>query len=135
MDALAIPCILIGVLVILARGPLIFAPAATLRVYRKLIASDARLRVVGFVLAALGAAVVRSGWGVEGLAAQALSVLGWLLCFAGLAVLLFPGPWRRVADSVLGIASESVDAAFLRVVGVIAVAAGAGLVYLGLRLL
>ncbi len=135
MDGPAIPCIVVGVLVILARGPLIFAPAATLRVYRTLMATDARVRVIGFVLAALGAVIVRSGWGVGGLAAQALSVLGWLLCFAGLAVLLFAGPWRRVADSVMEIASESVDPAFLRLVGVIAVAVGAALVYLGLRLL
>ena len=93
------------------------------------------MRVIGFALAALGAVIIYSGWGVGDLAAQALSVMGWLLCFAGVAVLLFAGPWRRVADSVMQIASESVDAAFLRVVGVIAVAAGAGLVYLGLRLL
>ncbi len=135
MDGLAISCIVVGVLVILARGPLTFAPAATLRVYGTLYATDARVRVIGFALAALGAVIIYSGWGVGDLAAQALSVMGWLLCFAGLAVLLFAGPWRRVADSVMQIASESVDAAFLRVVGVIAVAAGAGLVYLGLRLL
>ncbi len=135
MDGLAIPCIVIGVLVILARGPLIFVPAATLRVYRNLFATDARVRVVGFVLAALGVVVLRSGWGATSLAAQSLSVLGWLLCFAGLAILLFAGPWRRVADSLLEIASESVDAALLRLVGVIAVAVGGALVYLGLRLL
>ena len=135
MDALGIACIVVGVLVILARSPLIFAPEATLRVYRSLIATNARLRVVGFVLAALGAALVRSGSGVEGLATQALFVLGWLLCFAGLAGLLFPGLWRRVIDSVLSIASESVDTALLRVLGVIAVAVGAAVVYLGVRLL
>ncbi len=135
MSALGIACIVLGILVILSRGPPIFAPEATLRVYRNLIATNARLRVVGFVLAALGAALVRSGWGVDGLATQALSVLGWLLCFAGLAALLFPGPWRRVGDSVLSSASESVDTALLRVLGVIAVAVGAAVVYLGLRVL
>ena len=51
MDSLSIICIAVGILVIVCRGPLIFAPSATLRFYdRWLLSTNARFRVFGVVL-------------------------------------------------------------------------------------
>ncbi len=135
MDPLAIACVALGLLVILSRAPLVVAPAATLRSYRKLLASTARTRIVGVLVLVLGVAVVTPAWGIERTVVQVLAVLGWLLCFGGALLLVFPAAFRLLADNLLRAASDAVDGAFLRVVGVIAVAVGAGLIYVGLRIL
>ncbi len=45
MDALAVTCIVVGILIIVMRAPLIFAPRATLRAYDRVIFStNARCR-------------------------------------------------------------------------------------------
>ena len=47
MDSLSIICIAVGILVIVRRGPLIFAPSATLRFYdRWLLSTNARFQVL-----------------------------------------------------------------------------------------
>ncbi len=135
MDPLAIACVALGLLVILSRAPLVVAPGATLRSYRKLLASTARTRTLGVLVLALGMAVVIPAWGVERTLVRVLEVLGWLLCFGGALLLVFPAAFRLLADNLLRAASEAVDEAFLRVVGLIAVAVGAALIYVGLRIL
>lgn len=135
MSTPGILCIAVGAFVVLLRGPMIFAPRRTLRAYRSLVSTDARVRAVGAVLAALGAWIVVSGPRGGDPVSGVLAVLGWLIVFAGGILLLFAGSMRNVVDSVLSIASESVDPAFIRVVGVLAVALGVGLIVLGYRLL
>ena len=54
MDSISIFCIVLGILTIVGRGPLIFAPSATLRAYDRLfISTNTRLRAFAVVLAAL----------------------------------------------------------------------------------
>ena len=54
MDSLSIICIVVGALVILKRGPLMFAPNATLRFYDRLfLSTNARVRAAGVVIATL----------------------------------------------------------------------------------
>ena len=58
MDPLSILCVLIGALIIAGRGPLIFAPAATLRFANTLPSTDARIRGIAVVLTPLAVALI-----------------------------------------------------------------------------
>jgi len=131
VDYLSILCILIGALIIATRGPLIFAPRAMLHVIRGLIATDARLRGIGLVLAVLAAAPLLLPLG-EGAVAGGLYALGWLLAFASLWLLIAPGSYRLVAQGVLDYVDSSVDGAIVRILGFVAVAIGFALVYVGI---
>ena len=132
MSEIAIVCVVLGVLIIATRGPLIFAPEQTLGVYRRVIQSDAGVRVIGILVGAIGAALVLAGRGPEASwTAVLLVVAAFLASFAAL-MLLWPSLFRRLAETMLDIVSDST---VLRAVGVLAVALGAGLIYLGLRVL
>jgi uncharacterized protein YjeT (DUF2065 family) len=124
MSDLALICFWIGILVIVVRGPLIFAPAATIGFYRQLLSTDTRVRVVGVVGAGLGLALVFSAQN-----ASALAVLGWVLVTGSLLLLGFPASYRSIADNVLDFAEG--DRVLRRVVGAIGVTIGVVLVYLG----
>jgi hypothetical protein len=66
MNELSLVYVAVGVLVIVVRGPLIFAPAATIDFYRRLLATDARVRVMGVVVGAVGLALIAEGRGSGG---------------------------------------------------------------------
>ena len=128
MSALAIASIAFGVLIIATRGPLVFAPVATLGAYRGLLASDARVRILGALVMVLGLALALSARGVEGTAAGILGGLGWIML--GMAVLLliaFPCFYRELAVSVIDAIEDAAPA-----IGALGVAIGVLFVYLGL---
>ena len=58
MSGLAIVCILTGIFIIAARGPLIFWPEPTREFYLKLISSNNRSRVLGLFLGLIGGAFI-----------------------------------------------------------------------------
>ncbi len=134
-DALAIVCIVAGVLLILGRGPLIFAPERTLELYRRMVGTEAAVRIVGLCVGALGAGMAVLARGGGGTGVSIVFVLGLVLAAAGLMLLVLPSPYRRVADSVLDFVRDSVDAGVVRALGILAVGIGAFIVYLGIRLL
>lgn len=63
MNPVAIVCFALGTVVIVTRAPLIFAPHAKLDCYRRLVATDARVRLMGVVVGALGLAMAWAGQG------------------------------------------------------------------------
>ena len=76
MASLSIICIAVGILIIVRRGPLIFAPSATLRFYdRWLLSTNVRFRVFGVVFATLAVALLFSDFG-EGVLAGLLHTFG-----------------------------------------------------------
>lgn len=131
MDALSILCVVLGSLMIASRGPMIFAPAATLRFIDRLLSTDARIRGVAVALAPMAAALVALPLG-EGKAAAILRVLGWIWVAAVLWLLVAPSSYRRFAGRVLGYFENSVDERIVRLIGVVAVAIGAALIYFGI---
>ena len=135
MDPLAIVCFVIGIVIIAFRGPLIFAPQRTLRFYESVIATDARARLLGAILAAMGVAILVSGSGTAVFPFRVLGGFGWLLTVAGALVLLFPPTYRRIGYSVLEFTKRSVGPIVLRAIGVIAVAIGVAFIYLGFGIL
>ncbi len=135
MNSLAAACFAIGILVIATRGPLIFAPHETLAYYRKLFETDGRVRLLGLLFTALGLALLWAGQD-PGVGDQIAFGFGcFLLALAVIFMLIFPGPFRRLADGVLEFVSDRLDHSVPRAVGIMAVAFGVLLIYLGFRLL
>lgn len=135
MDPLAIPTSLLAAVVILSRAPLIFAPAATLRVYRRLIENVTGLRALAALLALLGvsfAATAGPARDEHGGVAMALEAFGWLLvagaAFIGIAPRLYQGLARSVLEAVT-------DEPALRVLGVLGVVVGLGFGWAAIALL
>jgi uncharacterized protein YjeT (DUF2065 family) len=131
VDALSVLCILLGVLIIVTRGPMIVAPRATLRFYERLLSTDARVRGIGLVIGPLAVALVAFTSGEEG-AAGILRALGWLSAAATLWLLAVPSSYRRLAQGVLDFFESSVDPAIVRIIGLLAVAIGVALIYVGI---
>lgn len=131
MSELSLVYVAVGVLVIAVRGPLIFAPAATIDFYRRLLATDARVRVIGVAVGAVGLALIAEGRGSGGVATQIPFYFGWFLAVAALFfMLIFPAPYRRLAASVLDFVA-GIGSSVSRVAGLIGVLIGALLIYLG----
>ncbi len=131
MDSLSIICIGVGILVIVSRGPLIFAPSATLRFYdRCLFSTNARCRAVGVMFATLAMALLFSDFGVGALAGL-LHTFGWLMATVALLFLVLPNVLRRILQTIFGYIEKSVDERILRIVGLLAVVFGFALIYVG----
>lgn len=129
MSAVAIISILLGVSIIIARAPLIFAPRQTLDFYMKILATPSRVRLLGLILALLSVAIIIYLEGVEGTLALVIMVMAIItLVFSIGFISLFPEPFRRLATMVWAERSDG----FLRVVGVLAVAVGVAFVWFGL---
>ncbi len=128
MNTVAIICIVLGILIIVTRGPLIVAPQATVRVYRKILEKPAQVRIMGLALALLALVVVRATANEPGLLAAILNVLGWLiLVVGGLMLTLFP----NVAQSIVYRVLDALSDTLLRGAGLVAVGLGLFLIYLG----
>jgi len=131
MDSLSSICIIVGALVILKRGPLIFAPNATLRFYNRVfLSTNARVRAAGVVIATLAMALLFSDFG-EGVLAGVLRTFGWLITTAALLFLVLPNVLRRILQTILVYIEKSVDSGILRIVGLLAVVFGLALIYVG----
>ena len=131
MDSLSILCILIGILIIAVRAPMIFAPSATLRFFDRLISTDNGIRGIGLIIAPLALALIVLSRDGEG-AAGVLYALGWIFAAATLWLLAAPGSYRRLGRSVLDYFESSVDMAIVRILGLVAVAIGIALIYVGI---
>ncbi len=128
MSGLAIVSVVVGILIVATRGPLVVAPVATLGVYRALLASDSRVRLIGVCVIALGLALALSARGMEGAAAGFLGGFGWVMAVGAVLLLLaFPRFYRELAVSVLDAIEDAAPA-----LGAVGVAFGVLFVYLGL---
>ncbi len=131
MDSLSIMCIVLGTLAIVSRGPLIFAPSATLRSYDRLIIStNARFRAFGVVIATLAMALLFLSFG-EGSLAGFLHAVGWVVAAMALLMLVVPNVSRRFLSAMFDYLENSVDDAIVRILGLLAVVVGAVLIYVG----
>jgi uncharacterized protein YjeT (DUF2065 family) len=132
MSNTAIISVLIGVLIIVGRGPLIFWPEATREFYLKLIATNLRVRLIGVCLLALGIVMIMSARADARGASIIIQGLGWFLVFiAFFGELIFASIVRLIAEAVL----EALDNVMLRGLGVLAVGLGAFFIWLGLKVL
>lgn len=133
MSALAWICIVVGALVIVTRAPLIVYPRQMLELYRKLWATNTRVRWIGALVGVLTLGLIPAAPGASDTAALVLILLGVTLVAVTIWLLGFPASYRRLADSVTQFVDESVDTALPRAAGVLGTAIGVALIYLGIR--
>ncbi len=120
MDSLSIICIVIGILAIVIRGPLIFAPRATLRFYDRLIlSSNARVRAVGVVNAILAIALLLLPSLNEGALASLFYAFGWIVAAIALWILVLPDGFRIFSRAIFNFFEPSGGDAVLRVIGLL----------------
>jgi hypothetical protein len=136
MPELAVVSIALGILIVVARGPMVVAPQATLGAYRRVLETDARVRMLGVGLASLGLGLIVFARGSDAGAARFLFVFGWLLAaIAVLFGLILTSFFRRIASSFVNFLDDSIDSAILRITGVIALGVATFFIYLGVRML
>lgn len=130
MTAMGWTVAVLGALIIATRGPLIFAPAATLAFYRRLLGSVAGIRAVGVALIGVGMALVATSDGAGG-AERFVTTLGWVITSVAILFLIIaPNLFRSLAEYALDLISD-----VARPLGVVAVAVGLALVWLGVAVL
>ena len=134
MELFSIVCVSIGILIIFARGPMVFAPTATLRVYGRLVATKARIRAMGIMMAPFAVALIALPHD-QGSAVEFARAFGWLWAAATLWLVATPGSFRRFARGLLDFFESSVDEAIVRIIGFFAVAIGVALIYFGIYVL
>ncbi len=99
MEPIAIVTVILAALYIVGRGPLVFAPAATVEVYRRMFATTGRTRVFGAFLALLAVPLVitaRLGRAELGDITILIEVMGWITAAAAVFVLVAPGTIKRL---------------------------------------
>ena len=132
MDLLSIYCVLLGGFIVAGRGPLLFAPRATLHAYERLVFStDNRFRTLAVFVATLATSAILLPLG-EGAPTGLIRALGWVVAVAALGGLVQPGPCRRFARGTLSFTEHRVGDAILRMLGFLAALVGAVLIYLGI---
>ena len=126
MEPIAIVTLILAALYIVGRGPLVFAPAATVEVYRRMFATTGRTRVFGSFLALLAVPLVvtaRLGRAEHGDITILIEVMGWLSAAAAVIVLVAPETMSRLLLGFWDAASHPVR----RAMGALNIAFGVGL--------
>ena len=94
MSILLLASVLLGLFVIAARGPLIFAPAETLQFYRQ----KPRIRTVAALMGAVGLSMFLSAQNVEGTFPSVAYYVGIVVALAMAFVVIAPGFIIRLLD-------------------------------------
>ena len=130
-NPVAFLCVVMGMLIVVSRGPMMFAPKASLRFFRQLVSTDVRVRILGLVMAPLSLALGFLPLGEEG-AAALLRSLGWLFILATSWLLIAPGMYRAMVNGFVDFFESSVDSIVVRMIGFFAVLVGGWLIHFGL---
>jgi hypothetical protein len=131
MNKVGVVSIALGILVVCSRGGMLVAPAATLRWFANIIATDGRVRAFGAVALTLGAAMAWAGASESSGLATVLRVWGWaIIAISALALVLFPGVYRGIVGALLPRDTDA-DLTGWRVLGLVGVIVGGLLIYFG----
>ena len=128
MSSLALISVIYGILIVVNRLPLVLVPQATTRFYRKLLADDTRIRIMGVFGALLGLAMIISAWRSEQSAALIVLAFGCFVVFVTVVLVLgFISTYKKIAEGFLDL-----DPAAHRVFGAVLTGIGVFFIYLGL---
>ena len=130
MNSLALVSILWGILFIISRAPLLFAPRVTIGIYRRMLSTSARIRIMGIFITALSLVTFISAQNSDLVAAEFFLLFSWILTFFSVFILLiFPAIYKKILDFALNLFSESITS---RVMMIIPIGLGVFLIYLGI---
>ncbi len=131
MSVLAIAVIVFGLLILVTRGPLVYAPDKTRNRLVGLFDSERKMRMMGIVIAALGAFFIWAADGAIGGWAVAVYLFGILALMISLLLMIpFPGRMQPLATRVWNGFSQTT----LRLIGLTSTVFGAWLIYVGFTL-
>ncbi len=133
MEPVAIVTALLGIVSIVSRGGLLFAPEATLALQRRLFSNTGRTRLMGVFVIGLGVALIVTAHEPNpGQARFYLELLGWFVAVAGLGIVIAPGAWGRFALSIL---EAFEDPTTLRAMGALGIGFGVFLIWVAFSVL
>jgi uncharacterized protein YjeT (DUF2065 family) len=92
--------------------------------------TNARARAGAVLVALLAAALLLLPLG-EGMLSDVLHVLGWIIAALALVTFLVPKILRRFILQIIDAVESSIPNAIIRVLGLVAIAAGLALIYVG----
>ncbi len=132
MSTAGIVTMFLGALIVCIRGPLLFAPAATLRWFGEAIKTKGRTRVFGAFVVLITVPMMWSGMLENSSLANVLFILGvFIFVVSILALVLFPSAYMSVAGSFLP--SDSSSNLFgWRLLGLVNVIIGTGIFWIGM---
>lgn len=128
MSTLGLFIVVFGLLIIVTRAPLIFAPERTRAFALKMFETPVRLRALGAFLTLLGALAAWVGTTEVTPAANFVNTLGIMVIIFGAGIIIpFASPVAKVFRDVF----ERFSTSFLRGAGVLAVLLGTWIVWYG----
>jgi hypothetical protein len=131
MDTPSTVCIGFGILIIVGRAPLMFAPYATLRFYRRhFFSTDAQFRWVGLIAIMFAIAILYASLHAP-IMGDLLQVFACVAALAALLVFGFPSLFQRFSLNILDYFNRSVHYGLARTHGFLGVIVGVALVYVG----
>lgn len=126
MSNLSLISIIFGIIIIIGRSPLLFAPDITLKLIRKVINKKIILRILSIPTALLGLVMITSAWGSDQLAALIILVLGWIIVFGAILELIFTSFIQRIAKSIW-----DMNNSIAQILGFLSLVLGAFFIYIG----
>ena len=135
MSAVAIVSIALGLLIMVSRGLLVVAPAATLRWFGGIIRSEARTRIFGACVSVIAAPMIWAGTSETSGLATVLLVFGVFVVVVSLpALVFFPRAYMSFAEGFLP--ADSNNGLFgWRMLGLVGLVIGAALFMAGVHAL
>lgn len=130
MDTLSIVCVVLGVLILVGRAPMLFAPVAYLRFLEELTSTNQRIRGLAVAFTPFVVALLALPLG-DGAVAGLLRFLGLLWAAVTLWMLAIPASYRKLVVAVLEAMSSSGEGG-IRMIGVVAVGFGIAVIYFGI---
>jgi len=135
MSAVGIVSIAVGLLIMVSRGLLVLAPAATLRWFGGIIQSEANTRIFGTCVLLVAAPMIWAGASEPSGLATVLFIFGVFIVVVSLpALVFFPRAYMAIADGFLPADSDTGLFAW-RMLGLAGVVIGAALFMAGLHAL
>ena len=135
MSAIGVVSIAVGLLIMVSRGLLVLAPAATLRWFGGIVQSEARTRILGTCALLVAAPMIWAGASETSGLGFVLFVFGVLVVIVSLpALVFFPRAYMAIADGFLPADSDTGLFGW-RILGLVGVVIGAALIMAGLRAL
>jgi len=119
MSSLAFVSLILGIFIVLSRGPFIFAPDATRKFFIELfLASKTRLRKVGISVVACGVLMIIVAQGRDQTAAVIFKCYGWFIAIAASVFhVICTSLTREIGKNIM----ESFNVSTLRILGLLAV--------------
>ncbi len=128
MNKLSMICIAIGTIIIVFRGPLLFAPTAVMRLSQQLVKTNIRVRLMGLFVFALCITIFMTTWDSNLFLGRLIFTLNILLVLIAIwFFLVSPQSFRLAIDLV-----SHIDSSVLRCFGFLAIVVGILFLYLGL---